>query len=282
MVISPSPLQTAVRETGETLEELSQSELLAESWHRRLDEASRNLEQLADGPADPWALRIVRALAATAASESALAARFEVRLLTLSDERLKAATGQLEDGFSALRGACTEAAVHLESTFSELVGEPADEMPPGLAVAAADQAIRRRARLADDVVAAMRGYADRIEQQLLDLYDAAHAAVGAPAGGLLPTRESHVPPCLDLPDDPRCLSDELRAAIARLIDQFRDRLADQVEEAIETLRARVERAVRCRELGDRAVIVRADELARIARRMYQLAEALDWMLLDDR
>ena len=128
----------------------------------------------------------------------------------------------------------------------------------------------------------MRAYPDRIEQLLLDLGEAAHAAVGAPAGGLLPARVSHVPPRPDLQDDPTWLPDELRVAVSRLVDQFRDRLADQVEEAVETLRGRVDRTVRCRALGERAVSGRAGELARIGRRMDQLAESLDWMLLDDR
>jgi hypothetical protein len=282
VVTSASPLQTAVRETGESLEELSQHELLSESWRRRLQGASRRVGELADGPPDPGALRAVRALAATAASESALAARFEGRLLTMSNEQLEAANAQLEHGFAALRGTRAEADAHLESAVGELLGESPGEMPSGLAAAAGRQAIRRRARLADDIVAAMRAYADRIEQLLLDLGEAAHAAVGAPAGGLLPARVSHVPPRPDLQDDATWLPDELRVAVSRLVDQFRDRLADQVEEAIETLRARVDRMVRCRALGERAVSSRAGELALIARRMDQLAEALDWMLLDDR
>jgi len=282
VVTSASPLQTAAREIGESLEELSQHELLAESWRRRLQQASRRVEELADGPPDPWALRTVRALAATAASESALAARFEGRLLMISDEQLEAVTAQLEDGFAALRGARAEAEAHLESAISELLGEPPADMPSGPAAAAGGQAIRRRARLVDEIVAAMRAYAERIEQLLLDLGEAAHAAVGAPAGGLLPARVSHVPPRPDLQDDPAWLPDELRVAVSRLVDQFRDRLADQVEEAVETLRGRVDRTVRCRALGERAVSGRAGELARIGRRMDQLAESLDWMLLDDR
>ena len=282
VVTSASPLQTAVRETGEGLEEVSQHELLAESWRRRLEDARRRIEQLADGPADLWAVRAVRALAATAASESALAARFEVRLLMPSDGRLGAVTAQLEHSFAGLRRGRAEADAHLESAISELLGEPPVDIPSGPAAAVGGQAIRGRARLADDIVSAMRAYADRIEQLLLDLGEAAHAAVGAPAGGLLPTRVSHVPPRPDLQDDATRLPDELRVVVARLIDRFRERLAEQVEEAIETLRARVERTVRCRALGEQAVSSRADELVRIARRMDQLAEALDWMLLEDR
>ena len=282
MVTSASPLQTAARKTGESLEELSQHELLAESWRRRLEKASRRIEQLADGPTDPWALRAVRALAATAASESALAARFEGRLLMMSDESLEAVNAQLEHGFAALRGTRAEADVHLESAIGELLGESPGEMPSGLAAAAGGQETRQRARLAEDIVAAMRAYAERIEQLLLDFGEAAYAAVGAPAGGLPPTRVSHVPPRPDVEDDATRLPDELRVAVARLIDQFHEPLVEQVEEAIETLRARVERVVRCRALGERAVSSRAGELARIARRMDQLAEALDWMLLDDR
>ena len=282
MVTSASPLQTAARETGESLDELSQHELLAESWRRRLAEASRRIEQLAKGPTDPWALRAVRALAATAASESALAARFEGRLLMMSDESLEAVNAQLEHSFAALRGTRAEADVHLESAIGELLGESPGEMPSGLAAAAGGQETRQRARLAEDIVAAMRAYADRIEQLLLDFGEAAHAAVGAPTGGLLPTRASHIPPRPDLEDDATRLPDERRVAVARLIDQFQQPLVEQVEEAIETLRTRVERVVRCRALGEWAVSSRADELARTARRMDQLAEALDWMLLDDR
>jgi hypothetical protein len=48
------------------------------------------------------------------------------------------------------------------------------------------------------------------------------------------------------------------------------------------LRALIDGAAQCRAQGERAVCARVDELGRLARRMDQLAEALDWMLLDDR
>jgi hypothetical protein len=47
-------------------------------------------------------------------------------------------------------------------------------------------------------------------------------------------------------------------------------------------RALIDGATRCQAQGERAVCARVDELGRLARHMDELAEALDWMLLDDR
>ena len=63
---------------------------------------------------------------------------------------------------------------------------------------------------------------------------------------------------------------------------FRDRVTDQFDEAIETLRAHINRAAQCQAGRERAVGDRSDELSRITHRMSQLAEELDWMLLDER
>jgi prefoldin subunit 5 len=63
---------------------------------------------------------------------------------------------------------------------------------------------------------------------------------------------------------------------------FRDQVAGQFDDAVETLRAQINRVAQCQARGERAVRDRSDELRQIARRMSQLAEELDWMLLDER
>jgi hypothetical protein len=299
VVTSASPLQAAARETRDALEVIGRGEqLLAEPWRRQLRASQDRVEQLVGAQSDSWnlrsgrvqsdcsTLRAARALAATAASESALAVQFEARLLKLSGEQLQAVSDGLEASFAAARGHRAEAAAHLESATEDSLAKLRADLGLGGAAGIGNRTIRFRERFADAVTAAMRVYADRIGQLLLDVGEAAHAAVGAPSGGLLPTWESRVPPRPDLPqswsDDAAELVDELSRSVGRSVDPFRERLTDQVEEAIETLRARIDRAARCHEPGERAVRDGADELGRIARCVGQLAEALDWMLLDDR
>ena len=284
MVTSASSSQ-ATRETRQALTELGLHEdLLAESWRKQLRGAGGAIEQIIEGHGDPGAVRSARALAATAAAESALAARFEARLLALSVEELQVVSAELEVCFASLRGHGAEASIHLESAAEDLFDELRTELDDqGTDVQS--RKLRAQERLAEDLVAAMRRYADRIEQLLLDLGEFACAAIGLPAGGLLPTRQSHVPPRPDLHNvaggEAAELLAELSLVAGRSLDVFRDRLTGQVEEAIETLEDRIDRAVHCHTLGSHAVRERTDELAGIARRMTDLASAMDWIPLDD-
>jgi hypothetical protein len=299
VVTSASPLQTAARESLDALDELTRyDQLLAESWRRQLQAAKATAEQIAGGQGDPWALRSgraqsdswtlrsIRAVASTAASESALAAQFEARLLRLSDEQLQAARSDLEVSLASLRGRRVEAAGQLERATEELLAELRTDPAQGGCTAIALRTFRGQERLADDVAAALRAYADRIGRLLLDLAEAAHATVGAPAGGLLCTRELRVPPRSEIHGGPvgapRRPRDALATATVRSMVLFRDRVTDQFDEAIETLRAHINRAAQCQARSEQAARDRSDELSRIARRMNQLAEELDWMLLDER
>jgi len=283
----------------DALDEISrQDQLLAEPWRRQLQAASATVEQIGGALGDSWAvrssraqsdswtLRSIRALASTAASESALAAQFEARLLSLSDEQLQAAHAQLEGSFASLRQRRIDAAAHLERASEELLAELGAAAPAGGRRPQASWMLRDEERFDEDVAAALRDYADHIGRLLLGLAEAAHAAVGAPAGGLLCTRESRVPPRPEIhrgsAGAPQRLPDELATATVRSMALFRDRVTDQFDDAIEALRAHINRAVQCRVRGERAVRDRSDELSRIARRMSQLAEQLDWMLLDER
>jgi hypothetical protein len=269
-----------VSETRAGLDELAQhQQLLAESWRCRLATARSTLAQLADVREDDRAVRAVRALVATAAREEALAALFESRLVMLSDQQLCETSARLEERFASLRGASAQAAAHLAGATEDLLAELTAEFAARRV--GAGRGIRYQERFADDLVAAMRAHGNRIEQLLLELAEAADATVGAPAGGLLPTRESHVPPRADLGQisfaDVASSSDEVSRAVGRSIDLFRDRLARQVEEAIETLRIRLDCAAQWRVLGDQAARQHADELARAAQHLTRLSQRLDRM-----
>jgi hypothetical protein len=67
----------------------------------------------------------------------------------------------------------------------------------------------------------------------------------------------------------------------RSIDVFRDRLAGQIEEAIGTLRTRIDNAAQCHALGDHAACQHAQDLARVAHHLTQRSDRLDWMRFDD-
>ena len=286
MVTSASPLQSEVRETRGAIDELTLGDrLLAESWRAQLAAARTALVRLADGHGDARTLRSVRALLATAAREQALAAQFESRLVTLTDEQRDEVSAQLEGGFAALRASSAEAAAYLASAAQDLLAELRAELSLLAAAARTGPAIRYRERFTDDIVAVMRAHGNRIEQLLLELGEVAHAAVGAPAGGLLPPRASHIPPRPDVArlsaGDAAHPGDEASAEVMRSIDLFRDRLAGQIDEAIGTLRSRIDNAAQCHALGDQAACQRAQDLARAAHRLTQLSERLDWMRFDD-
>jgi len=287
VLTSASSMQSAVRETRAALEEIRRHDhLLVESWRCQLRAAAGTATRLADSEEDPRALRLVRALAATAAIESALAARFEARLLRLSGEQLAQISRELEQSFASLRGGHAHAFAHLQSVTEDLLAELRAEFVVAGAGAIAARAARCRTRFAEDVLTAMRAYGERVELLLLELARAADGAVGAPAGGLLPTRESRVPPRSEfdhiLVPDADQTSDEVSTIVSGSIARFCARLSDQVEVAIETLRRRLERALQCRALGEQAARDRAEALGRTAQRLAQLAEELDWMLIDVR
>jgi len=285
VVTSASPSQSVVLETRRAIDELTQGDqLLATSWRDQLAGSRTMLARIADREGDARSLRAVRTLVATAAREQALATRFESRLLGLSDQQLREASAELENSFAALRGGSAEAAAHLASATEDLLAEARADLSAHPATARTGPAIRHREQFTDDIVAVMRAYGQRIEQLLLELGEAAQAAVGAPAGGLLPTRESHVPPRPDLDHishgDAVQRAQQVSVEVGRSMVLFQDRLAGQVEEAIDTLLTRIDRAVQCHRRGDQATEERTRDLARAAQHLTAISERLDWMLFD--
>jgi hypothetical protein len=204
LVTSASHLQTTACESLDALDEISRhDQLLAEPWRRQLQAASATVEQIGGALGDSWALRSsraqsdswtlrsIRALASTAASESALAAQFEARLLSLSDEQLQAAHAQLEGSFASLQQRRIDAAAHLERASVELLAELEAAPPAGGRRPQASWMLRDEERFDEDVAAALRDYADHIGRLLLGLAGAAHAA-SAPRPVDCSARESRV------------------------------------------------------------------------------------------
>lgn len=268
------------RETRDALKEICcHDQLLAEPWRCQLQAAVRTAEQLSDAEGDSSTLRSIRTLAATAATESALAARFEAKLLALSHEPLRLLNAELEALFAALRGRRAEAAVHLESGTDDVLDALRARLPSRSEATAGDPVPDHEDRLADDVASVMRAYADRVERLLVDLCESTQKAVGAPAGGLVAPRDSRVSPRPDLDtvlvDHDEQLADELSEVVGRAVDIFRDQLAHQVGDAIESLEDRIDRVVRCQAEGEQTVRSRCDELMRFSQRMDQLAQALE-------
>jgi hypothetical protein len=141
---------------------------------------------------------------------------------------------------------------------------------------------RSEALFADDVVTTMRAYSGRIEQILLDLGEAALTAVGVSMGASFQTRASHLPPRPDLEDiavsDVAHFSFELSRTVRRCVELYRDRLVDQVDEAIAALQSRIDGAIEYHRLGERHVCERTKELELGAHRLDDMAEKLDWMI----
>ena len=279
MVTSASPVPTA-RETRDALKEICcHDQLLVEPWRYQLQTAARTVEQLSDAQGDSSILRSIRTLAATAARESAVAARFDAELLAFSHERLRLLSAELEALFAALRGRRAEAAVHLESATDDLFDALRARLASRSEATAGDSMPHHDDYLADDAASVMRAYADRVDRLLVDLRESTQKAVGAPTGGLLAPRDSCVSPRPD-PDivpvgHDEQLADELSEVVGRAVDIFRDQLARQVEDAIESLEDRIDRAVACQSQGEQTVRNRSDELVRVSQRMDQLAQALE-------
>jgi hypothetical protein len=244
-----------------------------------LQAAVRTVEQLSDARGASSTLRSIRTLAATAARESALAARFEAKLLAVSHERLRLLEAELEAWFAALRGRRAEAAVHLESGTDDLLDALRAHLASGSEATAGDPVPHHEDCFADDVASVMRAYGDRVERLLVDLCESTQRAVGVPTGGLLAPRDSRVSPHPDLHIVPvghdEQLADQLSEVAGRAVDIFRDQLARQVEDAIESLENRIDRAVQCQTEGEQTVRNRSDELVRVSQRMDELAQALE-------
>jgi hypothetical protein len=279
VVTSASPAPTA-RETLDALKEICcHAQLLTEPWRCQLQAAVRTVEQLSDAPGDSTALRSIRTLAAAAAREAALAARFEAKLLALSHERLRPLEAELEASFATLRGRRAEAAVHLDSATDDLLDALRTHLASRSEARTDDPVPHHKDCLADDVASVMRAYADRVERLLVDLCESTQRAVGAPTGGLLAPRDSRVSPRPDLHIVPvghdEQLADQLSEVAGRAVDIFRDQLARQVEDAIESLENRIDRAVQCQAQGEQTVRNRSDELLQVSQRMDQLAQALE-------
>jgi hypothetical protein len=142
-VTSASPLHSEVRETRGAFDELTLGDRpLAGSWRDQLAAARIALVILADGHRDARTPRSVRALVATAAREQPLAAQFESRLVTLTDEQRREVSAQLEGSFAALRASSAEAAAHLASATEDLLAKLRAELSAHAAAARNGPAIR--------------------------------------------------------------------------------------------------------------------------------------------
>ena len=286
MDTSASSTQAPARDTLAALDEIRRhDQLLASSWRQLLDTAYRRTERLAVDRHDHLSLRSSRATAATAAAEAAQAARFEAHMLKMAPAELAAAHAQLESQIRSLRASQIEAATHLNAAIGGLLTALDERVAHRTGTGSATGAARCRARLADDAVSAMRAYADRIEQILLDLGDGVRAAVGVSMGGALPTRISREPPRPDLDriavSDAARLSLELADAVWRSVELYRDRLDERVDDGVRTLRARLDRAAESSRVGDERRRERIAELMGAAQQLDALAAKLDWMLPAD-
>jgi len=281
---SGSPLQSSAQETLAALREIRRhDELLSGSWRQLLDTTRRRLKGLGDGRSSHLPLRTARAAAATAAGEAAQAARFQARLLKLAPEDLGGARARLEARIDVVRHAQAEAAGHLNAGVDGLLDELRERISRDGTVAAG--VTRHQLRLADDLVRAMRAYADRVEQILFDLGDTVHAEFGLSLGAAMPTRVSAQPPRPDLEriaiDDAARLEAELADAVWRLVEHYRERLDERVDDAIRALRSSLDRAAEHQRRGEEHAREQVGELMRQAQRLDAIAEGLDWMLPAD-
>jgi hypothetical protein len=280
-----SPLQASVQETRGALEEIRRyGQLSSDSWRRRLGAARRRLDDVGEGP-NQLALRAARVTAATAATEAALAARFDARLLKLSPDKLHRTRDRLESHLDSLRAAQREAAAHLHaaveallSVFEEHLGREAGGQP-------AARSRRYQMRGADDLVRAMRTYGDRIEQLLFELGDAVRASVGVSIGAAPATGILRSPPRPELGQVASTgtarLAAELADVVWRTVELYQDMADERVDETIRALRSRFDKATEQARRGERHTGQRIRELMRQAQRLDVVAEQLDWMLPSD-
>ena len=182
---------SVARETRDALKEICcHDQLLVEPWRYQLQTAARTVEQLSDAQGDSSILRSIRTLAATAARESALAARFDAELLAFSHERLRLLSAELEALFAALRGRRAEAAVHLESATDDLLDALRARLASLSEATAGDSMPHHEDYLADDAASVMRAYADRVERLLVDLRESTQKRSALRPGDCSP-REIH-------------------------------------------------------------------------------------------
>jgi hypothetical protein len=169
------PRRTTRRSPPEISRAVDPQLLTIAPWQQVLEAARSRIQPLENDVGELYALRSARTTTATAAGEVAQAARFEVQLPKLS-------------------GLQAEAAVHLESIVDDLLAGLEARLGDLAPAQAAVWSGSDQERFADDVVTAMRTYSDRIEQLLLDLGEAARAAVGVSMGASLPPSVSPNPP----------------------------------------------------------------------------------------
>ncbi len=282
-LLSPPQASTCAA-TLAALEEIrDHEELLVGSWRQLLDTTQRRLQELGDeNPGHP-SLRTARATAATAATEAAQAARFDARLRGLAADDLATARIQLEAEIELVQRARAEAVTHLRAAVDALLDGVAARIACDPRAAAAVG--RYTTRLADDLVRAMRAYADRVEQILLDLGDAVRTACGLAMGGALPTRIPREAPRPEVDriaaDDATRLRRELADRAWRSVELYQERLDRNVDDAIRALRSRLDVAADQLRLGDDQRRERIRDLTRQAKRLDEMAESLDWMLPND-
>jgi hypothetical protein len=283
---SPSRLRAPVRETRNALDLLRRhEELLAGSWCTLLDAVERRVNRFDAGNADDLSLRTTRAALATAAGEAAQTARFDARLLQLRPRELAEVGAALESRIELVRESQAEAAAHLSATVDGILArfEKRVRRDPGASAPGAMQ--RRVDRFGEDLMTAMRVYADRIEQLLFELSDAVRDAFGLAMGAALPTRVPRARPGLDPRQvevvDPACPPAGLHDAAWRLVELSQEAVDQRADDAIRALRSRLGRAAEHARRDERSIRARIDELVLQARQLDELAETLGWMLPTD-
>jgi hypothetical protein len=282
MGTSVSSFEDAFRETLNAVDEIRRHDrLLTPAWRDLVEAVQRRVKRNAACPRDIHSLRMDRAAAATAAGEAAQSARFAAQLLRLAPEELATARRELQLCITTLRHAEGDAKDRLNDAIEAVLGQVRtesriDQAPHTGAVT------RRQARHVEDIVTAMRGYGERIEQILLDLGDVARTTFGAAMGGGLRVRVSYEPPRPDL--DRIATSDAARDpiewtdAIWRSVELYRGGLAELIDEAVNGLEIRLDEAAERQGPGEPRVGERIGELMLDAKQLDELAQRLEWIL----
>ena len=274
-----SPLETSARETLTALDELRRHErLLVGSWRELVDSARHRLEHAESDRQRHLSVRTAWLAAATAAGEAAQTARFEARLLECPSHQLASARAKLESHVNSLRLSQMAAAARFEATVDALLSELASRLAcareqDGLAWTARDER-----RLIDGLVTAMRAYGDQVQQILLNLGDAARATFGVSVGTAVPLHVPREPPRPkpSHPDarDGTVMAEDVADAVRGSVELHQDRLDGRVDDAIRSLRSRLDRATEDQERRADTASERAAQLMREAQELDELADRL--------
>jgi hypothetical protein len=252
-----------------------------------LSQARTSLQRAGVSEDDVFALRSGRATAAVAARDAARAARFEMHLLALGPADLEASRAAFERRTASLVLEREDAVAHLGGAIGHAPGDLAAR-PTGAigAQPGAVPATSREAMLTEDVLSILAGFADRLEQLLVELSEAANAASDARPGTLVAPRGSHEPARRPLErgyaDAETWTHCELADAVWDSDSPYADDLAHRLDDGIAAIRRCLGRVDDRRLDGEHAVRSRSLELGQRAHELGRLADALDWMLPVDR